>query len=173
MIEQHIYHFFLFFFSERLSNSMWELDVLLFLEFINIVFTLFYNFIEFIIVYFFNYFFSSIQIIYKLVSFEMRFPAFICASANDNLWGIHLGVETWRHFAKCKWRALPFCCLLKCRMFSTILITLFEFSFWGISLLLTELLKSINDSLGCFIILSSLIWLYSCNSFVKDDGSCS
>ena len=41
---------FKFNFSERLSNSLWGSDVLLFLEFINIVSILFYNFIEFIVV---------------------------------------------------------------------------------------------------------------------------
>ena len=40
---------FKFILSERLSNSLWGSDVLLFSEFINIVSILFYNFIEFII----------------------------------------------------------------------------------------------------------------------------
>ena len=35
--------------SEKLNNSLWGLDVLLFLEFINTVSILFYNFLEFII----------------------------------------------------------------------------------------------------------------------------
>ena len=39
---------FKFILPERLSNRLWGQDVLLFLEFINIVFLLFYNFIEFI-----------------------------------------------------------------------------------------------------------------------------
>ena len=38
-----------FILSLRLSNNLWGSDVLLFLEFINIVPILFYNFIEFII----------------------------------------------------------------------------------------------------------------------------
>ena len=41
--------FFKFIWSERLSNSLWGSDVLIFSEFINIVSVLFYNFIEFFI----------------------------------------------------------------------------------------------------------------------------
>ena len=40
---------FKFIFPERLSNSLWGSDVLLFSEFINVVSILFYNVIEFII----------------------------------------------------------------------------------------------------------------------------
>ena len=49
LIEQHIYHFFLKIVFERLSNSPRGSDVLLFLEFINIVSFLLYNLIEFIL----------------------------------------------------------------------------------------------------------------------------
>ena len=42
---------FKFILSEKLSNSLWGSDVLLFPEFINIVSTLYYNFIEFIYFY--------------------------------------------------------------------------------------------------------------------------
>ena len=43
---------FMFILSVRLSISLWESDVLLFLEFINTVSILFYNFIEFIMLLF-------------------------------------------------------------------------------------------------------------------------
>ena len=44
---------FKFILSERLSNSLWWLDDLLYSEFINIVSILIYNFIEFIMFFFF------------------------------------------------------------------------------------------------------------------------
>ena len=82
--------------SERLSNSLWGSDVLLFLEFINIVYTLFYNFIEFIkllytflVISFFQY---KEYMIWKN-SFNLMLPAFTCASANGNLWRIYLKVN--------------------------------------------------------------------------------
>ena len=52
LIQKHIYHFFLKIFFERLSNSPRGSDVLLFLEFINIVSFLFYNLIEFILLFY-------------------------------------------------------------------------------------------------------------------------
>ena len=83
---------FKFYLSERLSNSLWGSDVLLFSEFINIVFILFYNFIEFII--FLHTFLVISQAQYKeylicIISFG-KFPDilndFTCARAIDNLW---------------------------------------------------------------------------------------
>ena len=47
LIEQHVGHFFYFFFFEILSNSLQESDVLLFLEAIYMVSNLLYYFIEF------------------------------------------------------------------------------------------------------------------------------
>ena len=68
----HLSHIYQFIFSERLSNSLWGSDVLLFSEFLNIVSILFYNFIEFIIyivVSFSSNFFCLIQKIYDLMDF--------------------------------------------------------------------------------------------------------
>ena len=82
-----------------------ESDVLLFLEFINIVSILFYNFIEFIIL---LYTFLVISFArYKeymicLISFSKFsdvLPAFTCASAIGNLWKIRLGI----HILSCFW----------------------------------------------------------------------
>ena len=63
---------FKFILSERLSHSLRGSDVLLFLEFINIVSTLFYNFIEFILLLytFLSNFFCLIQRIYDLPDFS-------------------------------------------------------------------------------------------------------
>ena len=66
---------------------------------------------------------------------------------------------------------LTFCCLLKSKVFSTILIILFEFLFSGIFLLLPEFLKLINDPLMFFTILLFLIWLSSYKCFAKNDGN--
>ena len=50
LINQRIHHFFLsLFFSVGLSNTLCGSDVLLFLEFINAVFSLYYTFTEFMI----------------------------------------------------------------------------------------------------------------------------
>ena len=96
MIKQRLSLPFKSIFSERLINSLWGSDDLLFSEFINIVSILFYNFIEFII---FLYTFSVIYFIpYKryiicLISFS-KFSdvlcAFICTSTVGILWNICL-----------------------------------------------------------------------------------
>ena len=99
MIKQHIYHFFKFILSKRLSNGPRVSEVLLFSEFMNIVSILFYNFIEFIIL---LYTFLVISFAgYKeyricLISFSTFsdvLPACTCARAIDNLWSICVGVN--------------------------------------------------------------------------------
>ena len=62
---------FKFAFSVWLSNSLWGSDVLLFLEFINIVFILilYINWIYCIVIHFFSNFFCSVQRIYDLFVF--------------------------------------------------------------------------------------------------------
>ena len=88
-----------FILSVRLSNSIWVLDVPLFLEFIYIVSILFFYLIEFIIL---SYTLLVISFsrykehIICLVSFSKSsavFSAFTCASAVGNLWSICLVVN--------------------------------------------------------------------------------
>ena len=90
---------FKFILTERLSNSLWGSDVLLFPEFINIVSIPFYNFVEFVIL---LYTFLVISFArYKeymicLISFSKFLDislAFTCASTIGNLWSICLGVN--------------------------------------------------------------------------------
>ena len=100
MIKQHIYDFLLkFILSVRLRNSLWGSDVLLFLEFINIVFILFYNFVEFIML-----FYTILEIYFawykEYMIWRISFskcsdilPVFTLASAIGNLWSIWLGVS--------------------------------------------------------------------------------
>ena len=80
-------------------NSMWGSDILLFSEFRDIVFILFYNFIEFIILlynflvlYFARYNENKICLI-LFSKFSDVLLAFTCASAIGNLWSICLGVN--------------------------------------------------------------------------------
>ena len=100
-MEQRICHFsFKSTLSEKLNNSQWWSDVLLFLEFVNIVSILFYNFIEFIIllhtflVFFFldpkNKWFDR----FHLVSFSDLLSDFPCATAISNLWSVCLEINT-------------------------------------------------------------------------------
>ena len=90
---------FKFILSKRLSNSLWGLDVLLFPEFINIVFILIYSFIEFIILlytFLVNSFSRNKEYIIYLISFNKFsdvLPAFTCASDIGNLWSICLGLN--------------------------------------------------------------------------------
>ena len=66
-----------FILSKRFSNSLWETDVLLFPEFINILSILFYNYwIHCIFVYFFSNFFFLIQSIWN--SFNFIYYVFRC-----------------------------------------------------------------------------------------------
>ena len=90
---------FKFILFERLSDSLWGLDVLLFPELINIEFILFYNFIEFIIL-LYNFLAISFaqhkEYIICLISFSNFsgvLPAFTWANAIGNLWSICLGVN--------------------------------------------------------------------------------
>ena len=86
-----------FILSERLSNSLWGSDLLLFSEFINIVSILFYNLIEFIILLniFFSNFFGSKYIWFvwfHLVSFQMC-DLYLLVQEIGNLWSTCLGVN--------------------------------------------------------------------------------
>ena len=93
---------FKFILSERLSNSLWVSDVLLFSKFINIVSILFHNFIEFIkLLYTFLkiYFAQYKEYIICLISFSKFsdvLPVFTCASAIGILWSICLGLNILR-----------------------------------------------------------------------------
>ena len=114
-----------------------------FLEFINIVSILFYNFIEFIILLYtflvtsFSRYKRYMICLISFTKFSDVLPAFTCGSAISNLGSISLGVnilitlrsETVATRAKSGGSPLPFCCLLKSRIFSTISTTFFEFSF--------------------------------------------
>ena len=62
---------FKFILAVRLSNSLWGLDVLLFVKFINIVFVfeLYLYWIHYIVIYFFSNLFCSMQRIYDLSDF--------------------------------------------------------------------------------------------------------
>ena len=91
MIEQQIYHFFLnLFFLKDLSGS----DILLFIEFINIVSVLFYKFIEFIILLYtflvisFAWYKKYMICLISFSKFSDVLPAFTCPKAIGNLWGI-------------------------------------------------------------------------------------
>ena len=136
---------FKFILSERLSNSLWISNILLFLEFINTVSIVLYNFIELIILlYKFlvisfdrykEYFIWSISFS-KFSGVLLTFPY---AKAIDNPWSICLWVNILRRVAKFKGCPLYFYCLLESRLFSRISI------FSEISLLFKEFLKSTND----------------------------
>ena len=132
--------------SVRFGNSLWRSDFLLFLEFINIVSILFYNFIEFIILLYifqvisFAWYREYIICLIIFRKFSDILPAFTCARAISNLWSICLGVSIlkleWSETlairtmqAKSGGSVVPFSCLLKFKIISTILTILFEFSF--------------------------------------------
>ena len=92
MIKQYICFLLKSILSVRLSNSLWGLDILLFLEFIYIVSIFLYTFIEFTIL---LYTFSVISFAqYKkymiCLIFFRKFsdvlPAFSCVGAIGNLW---------------------------------------------------------------------------------------
>ena len=90
---------FKFIFPERLINSLWGSDVLLFSKFINVVSILFYNIIEFIVL---LCFLVTLLVRYKeyiicliwFSKFSNIFPAFTCTIGNP--WGICLGVNILR-----------------------------------------------------------------------------
>ena len=87
---------------ERLSNSLWGSDVLLFLEFKNIVSVLFYNIIEFIILLHtfllisFARYREHITCLILVSKFSDVLTGFTCARAIDNLWSFCLGVNILR-----------------------------------------------------------------------------
>ena len=89
---------FQFILSVRLSNNLWGSDVLLFLEFINIVPILFYNFIEFIILLytFLVIFLARFKecMIWRILSskFSDVLPTVTCARAIGSFWSIYWGV---------------------------------------------------------------------------------
>ena len=157
--------------SKKLINSLWESDVLIFSEFINIVSILCYNFFEFIILLHTFLVISFTQyrqyIIWRisLNSFSCVLPSFTCTIVQQ-LWVIFQASAQELFF----FSPLPFCCLLKLRIFSTILIILCRFLFLRISLLLKEFLNATNESLRYFTILPFLIWFSSYESFVKNGG---
>ena len=110
-------------------NILWESEVLLFLEFINIflVSILFCNFIEFIKLWHTSLVTSFCQYkeymiwVVEFNKFSDVLPAFTCASSIRNVWSIFLRVSILIN--------LPFCCSLKLRIFSTILTTFLDFCF--------------------------------------------
>ena len=99
-IATYLSRFFNFVLSEILSNILWVSDILLFSEFINVVFVLFYNFIELIILLYTFLVISFVgykQYMVHLISFSKTsdaLPVFTCAIAIGNLWSICLGVST-------------------------------------------------------------------------------
>ena len=91
--------FFRYILSERLSNNLWGSGVLLFSEFINLVYILYYNFIEiikllytFLVIYFARYKEYIIWWI-SFSKFSDVLPAFTRTRAIGNLWIICLGVN--------------------------------------------------------------------------------
>ena len=91
-------------YSVRLSDSLWRSDVLLFLEFINIVFlfVLYLYWIHYIFIYFFRNPFCSIKrYMICLISFNKIsnvLPPFTCAKAIGSLWGVSLGFSMFNLF---------------------------------------------------------------------------
>ena len=92
--------------SIRLSNSLWESDVLLFSEFVSIGSILYYDFIKFITslnTFLVFSFALSKKCIIRPISFSNFsdvLSAFTCARAVGNLWRICLGVNILRCKAK-------------------------------------------------------------------------
>ena len=113
-----------FILSEKLGNSLWRLDVLLFPEIINIVSILFYNFIELItllytpLVVSFSLYKEYMIWQNSLGKFSGVLTAFTCARAIANLCSVCLGVNILS--------PLLFCYSLKLRIFSTIMATFFH-----------------------------------------------
>ena len=88
-----------FILSEKLSNSLGGSDVLLFLEFINIVCILFYNWMEFIVL-FRTFLVTSFSWCKEYLIWDIPLsrysdvsPYFTCENATSNLWGVCLGVN--------------------------------------------------------------------------------
>ena len=90
---------FKFILPERLSNSLWGSDVLLFLEFINITSILVYNYTEFIILFYAFLVISFAQCKEYMISsisfskFLDVLPAFNGAEGIGYLWSISLEVS--------------------------------------------------------------------------------
>ena len=153
---------FKFVLSESFCNSPWRSDIPLFLELINIVPILFYNFTELIILFYtflvisFALYKEYMICLFSFSKFLDVLRIFTCARAIGNLWSICLGVnilccvnsktlrlETLATPANSEERPLPFFCLLKSIIFSTILTTFSDFHFQEF-LYLTDFLKSIS-----------------------------
>ena len=89
--ETYLSILFRFILSETLSNSLWESDVLLFLEFVNIVSILCYNFIEFIMLLYTILLISFVRYEEYMIlqisfnKFSDALLAFTCARAIANL----------------------------------------------------------------------------------------
>ena len=98
----------------RLSNSLWGSDVLLILEFINIVFivVLYLYWIHYIFIYFLVISFSQYkEYMSCLISFNKFLDvliAFTCGRAINNLWSISLGVNILSRVAMSKGRPLAY-----------------------------------------------------------------
>ena len=126
---------FKFILSKRSINSLWGSHVLLFSEFLNVVSILFYNFIDFIILlytFFVISFYRYKEYMICLISFSKVayvLPAFTCARAIGNLWSIFLGVNNLMLLAKSGGRPLPFCCLLKSKIFQQHRLFCLDFNF--------------------------------------------
>ena len=94
MIDQYIYLFLLkFILSVRLSNSLGGSDVLLFLEFIDIVFTFVLYLYQIIKSYSFAQYKEYMICLTSCSKFWDVLPAFTCARATGNLESICLGVN--------------------------------------------------------------------------------
>ena len=134
---------------------------------------LYSNSIEFIIS--FRFLVTFIIFLISFSKFLDVFPAFKCASAIGNLrricsWVnilIYFWSETLAMQANSEGGLLPFCCLSKSKIFSTISTTFFGFSFSRIYFLLISFLKSINLLL---LLLTIFSFLFSLAPITKNDG---
>ena len=93
---------FKFILSVRLSSSLWESDVLLFLEFINIlsILVLYLYWIHYLCIHFLlislTLYKKCVICLFPFSKFSDVLPAFSCAKANSNFWSICLRVNTLR-----------------------------------------------------------------------------
>ena len=87
--------------SERLSNSLWGSDVLLFSEFIDMTSILFYKFTEFIVLLYtvlvisFARYKEYMICLISFCNFSDLLPAFTFARTVGNLWSVCLAVTYW------------------------------------------------------------------------------
>ena len=133
----------------------------------SLYFVLYFYWIHHIVMHFFSNLFC-LEISFS--NFSDILPTCTCASAVGNLWSISLGLNIFRLIAKFEASPFSFCCLLNFRISSTTSTTLSWFSFSGISVLLTALLKSIDALLTRFTIFSFILLLELYKSLNKNDG---